>query len=297
MIEPTLEQWRTLIAIADHGTYAAAAEHLDKSTSTLTYAIQKLEQALEVKLLEKRGRRAVLTDAGTVLVRRARNVLTEADTLGRLAHSLGAGQEAELRLTTEIIFPTCYTLAALGALNEAYPDTRVELYEHVLSGTEDMLVRRDVDLAITSHVPPGFLGEPILRMTMLPVASPDHPLHHLGRPVTEQDLNHYRQLVIRDSGLYRRRTTLRIDARYRTTVTQLTTSIQALEAGHGFAWMPQMLVQEALDHGRLQPLPTRAPSERFAELFLVFADRDLAGPATRFLAERLMHEARCAMLA
>ena len=71
----TLEQWRTLVAVVDAGSYAAAAESISKSQSTLTYAIQKMESLLDLRLFEVQGRRAVLTAAGQVLYRRGKVLL------------------------------------------------------------------------------------------------------------------------------------------------------------------------------------------------------------------------------
>ncbi|MGD8689953.1 MAG: LysR family transcriptional regulator, partial [Gammaproteobacteria bacterium] len=63
----TLEQWRALRAVVDHGGYAQAAEALHKSQSSVTYAIQKLESLLAVRAFEVQGRKAVLTEAGKAL--------------------------------------------------------------------------------------------------------------------------------------------------------------------------------------------------------------------------------------
>ncbi len=77
---------------------------------------------------------------------------------------------------------------------------RIELFESVLGGTEDALTQRQADLVIGAIVPPGFAGEPLMRLRFVAVAAPAHPLHALTRPLTYQDLRRHRQLVIRDSG-------------------------------------------------------------------------------------------------
>ena len=67
----TLEQWRALQAVVEAGGYAQAAEVLHKTQSTLTYAVQKIERLLDLKVFEIRGRKAGLTEPGQVLYRRA----------------------------------------------------------------------------------------------------------------------------------------------------------------------------------------------------------------------------------
>ena len=60
----TLEQWRILQAVVDHGGYAKAADYLNKSQSSLNHAVTKLQNLLDVQLLEVKGRKAFLTPAG-----------------------------------------------------------------------------------------------------------------------------------------------------------------------------------------------------------------------------------------
>ena len=55
----TLEQWRALVAVVDHGSYAKASEALHKSQSSVTYAVQKLESLLGVQAFEIQGRKSV----------------------------------------------------------------------------------------------------------------------------------------------------------------------------------------------------------------------------------------------
>ena len=63
----SLEQWRALVAVVDAGGYARAADALNKTQSSVTYAVQKVESLLGVKAFEIRGRRARLTPVGEVL--------------------------------------------------------------------------------------------------------------------------------------------------------------------------------------------------------------------------------------
>ena len=163
MVSPriSLEQWRSLLAVVDAGGYAQAAEMLHKSQSAVTYAVQKIESLLGVKVFEVIGRKAHLTPTGEVLYRRAKALLDEAGALESAAGSLAAGWEPELRLAVEIIFPTWLLLQCFARFAEERPQTRIELYETVLSGTEEALLQRKVDLAICSQMPPGFAGRSV----------------------------------------------------------------------------------------------------------------------------------------
>ncbi len=279
----SLEQWRSLLAVVDANGYAQAAAALHKSQSAVTYAVQKMEALLGVKIFEVVGRKAHLTATGEVLYRRAKALLDEAGALEQAAGTLAAGWEPELRLSVEIIFPTWLLLQCFARFAEERPQTRIELYESVLSGTEEALLQRKVDLAIGSQVPAGFIGDPLMRLRFIAAAHPDHPLHRLGRELTLQDLRKHRHLIIRDTGSQRRSGSW-LGAEQSWTVSQKATSIHAAVMGLGFAWFPEETIRGELERGELKALPLREGGERAGDLYLVFADRDYAGPGALRLA-------------
>jgi DNA-binding transcriptional LysR family regulator len=280
----SLEQWRSLLAVVDAGGYAQAAGVLNKSQSSVTYAVQKIEALLGVKAFEVIGRKAHLTPTGEVLYRRAKALLEEAVALESAAGSLAAGWEPELRLAAEILFPTWLLLQSFARFADERPQIRIELYESVLSGTEEALVQRTVDLAICSRVPRGFAGDPLMRLRFIAAAHPDHPLHRLGRELTLQDLRRHRHLIIRDTGSQRRSGSW-LGAEQSWTVSHKATSIHAAGMGLGFAWYAEEWVRGDLARGVLKQLPLREGGERWGNLYLVFADRDYAGPGALRLAD------------
>jgi DNA-binding transcriptional LysR family regulator len=290
----TLEQWRCLVAVVDAGGYLQAAEALHKSQSSVTYAVQKLEQLLGVEAFEIKGRKAVLTPTGEMLYRRARLLLDEAGGLERAAHKASAGWEAEIAIAVEVLFPTWLALECLAAFGAESPQTRVELYETVMGGGPEMLRDRAADLALTPHLPPGFNGEPLMLARFIPVAHPDHPLHRLGRELTVRDLRKHRHLVVRDSGSQRDKTSVTPSAEMRWTVSNMQTSIAAACRGHGFAWFPIDKIRRELDEGTLKALPLRDGAERAVQMYLVFSDRDAAGPGVLRLAEVIREQVRAA---
>lgn len=287
MPDISLDQWRALVAVVEAGGYAPAAEALDKSQSAVTYAVQKIETVLGVRAFSLEGRRAVLTDTGRLLYRRGRALVAEADGLERSARNLSAGWEAELWLAVEVLFPTWLLLDCLDQFGRDSPDSRVEVVESVLGGAGEALLSGQADMAITPHVPPGFLGDPLMWVRMIAVAHPDHALHHLGRPVTARDLAAHRHLVVRDSASSRDRTTTTVEVNQRWTFSHMATSVEAAAKGFGFAWLPEQRVRGELAAGSLAPLPMREGGERYLQLYLVVADADFVGPGVSRLATLL----------
>ena len=287
----SLDQWAALVSVVESGGYAKAGEALHKSQSTLTYAIQKIEERLGLKLFEIRGRKAALTPTGELLYRRGKTLLEEAARLERAAGEIARGWEPELRIAVEILFPTWLLLECLAQFAGERPETRIELIESVLGGTDEALAERKVELAIATRIPPGFVGDVLAPVRTVCVAAPGHALHALGRELTLDDLRAHRHLVIRDSGVQRLRSAGWLNEQ-RWTVSHKATSIRAAVMGLGYAWYPEDAIRDELERGALKRLPLREGAERSGTLYLVFADRDAAGPGTLRLAEILREEAK-----
>jgi DNA-binding transcriptional LysR family regulator len=293
----TLEQWQALVAVVDAGGYAQAAARLHKSQSSVTYLVQELQRRLGVKAFEIKGRRAVLTPTGDLLYRRARVLLDEAAGLEKAAQSASAGWEAEIRIAAEVVFPVWLLLKCFDRLNRESPHTRIELIESVMAGTNEALLEGRADLVVTGQVPPGFEGAPLAPLRMVLAAHPEHALHRLGRPLTMRDLRAQRQLVVRESDA-RRATKAQIEAPQRWTVSHMATSIYAAAMGFGYGWYPEERIRGELHAGSLKALPVRdGGGERVGQLYLVFADRENAGPGTLRLAALIqeMTAAECAV--
>jgi DNA-binding transcriptional LysR family regulator len=278
-----MEQWQALIAVVDTGSYAKAAEALHKGQSSVTYAVQQLESQLDVKAFEIKGRKAVLTPTGHLLYRRARLLVDEATGLEELAKTVSAGWEAEIRVAAEILFPYWLLVRCFDSFGKESPHTRIELLESVIAGTTEALVKGQADLAISAAIPPGFVGDPLARLRVITAAHPEHPLHRLGRPLSTRDLRAHRQVVVRETGT-ERPTKLLIDAAQRWTVSHMSTSIMAAAQGFAWGWFAEDKIRPELDAGTLKELPLEH-GERFAQLYLVYADRENIGPGTRRLAE------------
>jgi DNA-binding transcriptional LysR family regulator len=281
----TLEQWRTLISIVDAGGYAQAAEAMFKSQSAVTYAVQKIESLLDVKVFEIQGRKAMLTPTGQMLYRRALALVNEANELEQAANALSAGWEANINLAAEILFPSHLLLTCMERFGFESPHTRIELIESVIGGTSEALLKGEADIAITPQLPPGFLGNLLIRIKIVAVAHADHPLHHLGHSLTYKDLRAYRHLVVRDSGKNRGQRAAIVEVDQRWTVSQIATSIEAVSMGFGFAWLPEEHIKRELKTGLLKPLPLIEGGTREVPLYLVIANPDFAGPGLRRFAE------------
>jgi DNA-binding transcriptional LysR family regulator len=275
----SLEQWRCLVAVVEAGGYAQAAELLNKSQSSVTYAVQKLEHLLDVKVFTIQGRKAALTPVGQMLYQRARQLLDDSAALERAAGKASAGWESEISIAVEVLFPTWLLLGCFNRFGEESPQTRINLYETVLDGGPELLQQGKVDIAVLPRIPTGFSGDVLQRAArIIPVAHPEHPLHKLQRELTLRDLRKHRHIIVRDSSAQRNTQTYTVDVQQRWTVSNMATSIGAICRGYGFAWMAEDKIRKELEAGILKPLPLQDGGERYAQLYLIYADREAAGP-------------------
>ena len=284
MAKVTLEQWRMLRAVVVHGGFAQASVAIYKSQSSINHAVHKMEDLLGVRLLKVEGRKAYLTDAGVLLLRRAERILDSMQNLEALADNLGNGLESEVVIAVDQAFPDGLLTQVLTAFSQRYPITRVELHETVLSGTEDLITSGHADLGITPCSIPGFLGESLINIDFIAVARPDHPLHQFDQ-LTVDDLEPYRQIVVRDSSAKQSLNVGWLGAQERWTASNLHTSVTWVVQCLGYAWLPLSVIDPYLDNGSLKPLSLAVGSKRSMDFQLYHADVDKGGIATQYLAQ------------
>jgi len=288
----SLEQWLAFKTVVDEGSFAKAAEALNKSQSTISYAIAKLEEQLPTAVLKITGRKAGLTDEGKVLYRRATQLLQLAEEIEQTAECLSQGWEAEIIINGDCIVSVLPILQAIHEFSLEAPQTRITLLETSLSGTTQVLLEGKSDITLSSQTPPGFLGTPLTTVKMIPVAHANHALCLLNRELTDQDLKQHRQIIVRDSGTKRNLDAGWLGAEQRLTVSHFAHSIQAINHGLGFAFVPDWLVDKYLQTGNLKRLPLVMQAERNIPVYLILARPDSLGPATQLISKLLVKHFR-----
>jgi DNA-binding transcriptional LysR family regulator len=110
----TIEALEILDAIDRRGSFAKAAEELDKATSALSYGVQKLEEQLDVSLFRRQGRRSVLTPAGKLVLEEGRVILEARARLADRAREVATGWESRLRIAVESLqsYPEFFSVLA-----------------------------------------------------------------------------------------------------------------------------------------------------------------------------------------
>ncbi|SHE60910.1 DNA-binding transcriptional regulator, LysR family [Microbulbifer donghaiensis] len=290
MQKTTLEQWRMFKAVVDYGGFSQAAQAVHKSQSTVHHAVGKLEESLGTPLFRLEGRKAILTDNGELLLRRGRFLLEEVERIETVAESLSTGVEASLSIAVDSAFPQELVFCVLESISIKFPQLKVEVVETVLSGANEAIAERRATLGISPIMMDSGLNEEICQVEFVAVANQGHPLHLLGRPLTNEDLKTHRQIVVRDSSTGASVSAGWLGSEQRWTVSHMRTSVDLVCKGLGYAWLPLPSIQQYLDEGLLLPLNLERGSRRTVPFYLNYADSDSLGPAARELLGELRYQ-------
>jgi len=273
MTNISLEYINTFVAVSEYGGVNAAAERLHKSPSTISHALAKLQNQLDLKLFEQQGRRLVLTGQGIAMLKQAKILLKEKQSLLDVARHLQQDYRAEIALTVDAICPHEILLSALRDFSQQLPHCHIKLHEGVLSGSEEPMLNGLADVCLAYRIPQGFLGEKLLDIPFIPVVSASHPL--AGRSaISSRQLMVQRQVVIGDTGRQANVDSGWLKATQRWTVSSMGMAIDVIRSGLAFGWVPAHLIQPALLSGELLELNLKFGGDKTGMLFISLADEE-----------------------
>ena len=251
----TLDQLRALEAVAETGSFSAAARRLGRVQSAISQSIQALETSLGIALFDRSGKVPRLNDAGRVVLDDARNLLRGAEALKARAESIAGDIEAELTLAVEAMFPMNVLTASLKALNERFPLLPVTLYTEALGGAEQRL--RDGAARIAIYPPEPQLSENretefLVTIPTVPVVAGDHPLAQEKAPLSRGVMERQVQLVLTDRSPVSAGLSHGIISHRQWRFADLNTRLEFLLGGFGWCNMPVTLVYDHVKAGRLK---------------------------------------------
>ncbi len=271
----TIEALQILDAIDRRGSFAKAAEELNKATSALSYGVQKLEEQLSITVFERQGRRSVLTPAGRYVLEEGRKILNATELLADKAREVATGWEPRLRIAVESIQNHEVFFEVLGKFLSVHESLEVDVCECVLNGGWEALEQDTVDLVVgvSGPVPlqKGFRILSLGNSDLVPVIAPFHPLAYLANKAEalSVQLPKLRRVVTHDTSTLNvvRNAGLSIGANHYLYVQTIDQKVAALLAGLGIGSLPRHRVQRYLDSGRLIELSLDTPT---AESYLAW---------------------------
>lgn len=253
----TLEALHVLDAIARRGSFAAAAQELNRAPSSLSYQVQKLEQDLDLVIFDRSGHKAVFTEAGFLLLDRGRTIIAAAQELVSDANILAHGWELDLTIAYDGLIPVS-SLFPLVMSIEGIAKTRIKLQEEILAGCWESLAYDRADILICpklDHSPIDVKIEPLGCMEMVWVAASDHHVHKRSSPFDTNAQKNYRAIVIADTARTSPALTRNLlDDQPRLTVNNFNAKLEALCAGVGIGTLPKNVALPLIESGILKKI-------------------------------------------
>ena len=259
----TLEALEILDSIDRRGSFAKAAEELNKATSALSYGVQKLEDQLGLSIFVRQGRRSVLTPAGRLVLEEGRTILGATARLADKAKEVAAGWEPRLRVGVESIVNHRVFFDVLAAFQNDHPNLEIDVSETVLNGGWEALEQHRIDLVIGAPGPvplqKGFRAIPMGLSDLVPVIAASHPdAKRIRRDNTPKfDFSSLQTVVSHDTSTTNvaRNAGLSLSGTRILYVQTIEQKVEAILAGLGIGHLPRYRIQQHLQEARLIELP------------------------------------------
>jgi len=285
-LKTTLDQWLTLFEVDKAGSIQAAAIELNKSHTTLIYAIKKLEDQLGVALVKIKGRRAVLTDDGKSLLRRAQSMIEQAQALEDISTQLAQGVESEIVIAIDHLCDRKWLYAPLITFLAQNSTTSINIVETSLSKTTSMVEEQKADISIINFPITNYPCESFGTVSMFPVVTKAHPLVSKAE-LCLADLTVNRQIVIRDLGASDNVDVGWLKSSQRITVDNFDHAWQAVKQGLGYCRLPQHMIENNSDE-EMVVLNVEHSNRYHVPLHLTLPKGAKTGPAAKCLYDLLL---------
>ena len=277
------------LKVIERGSFLAASESLVIPTSTVSRKVMQLEQDLGYKLMHRSSRKMVLTEAGEKFYNRCQPLFTELEYAAREVDDELAEPSGLLRVTAPVSLTNDLLAEWFFQFMERFPRINLEL----------MVVNRNIDL-VEEGVDVAFrvgdvrlqnwISRPLMESTFSVCASEDY-LQRRGVPKHPEQLYSHTLIVPRRTPVWNfvgpEGEKVRIDSQARLKVDELSLAARAAESGLGIVNLPDYVVQESLQAGRLKKLmPSWEPSSR--EVHMLYPERKYIPGKVRLFIEFIM---------
>ncbi|MCJ1886466.1 LysR family transcriptional regulator [Pseudomonas sp. LA21] len=240
------------LAVLDSGSFSAAARKLGRVPSAVSMAVAQLEAELDLTLFDRSTRKALPTTAALALEPQARQVICQLNLLDAQALQLHKGLEQRLSLAIAPELQTGRWGEPLAILAEEFPGLEIEVRSATQAEAVRMLHEGAVQLALVFERPGIDERESFLEagsQLLVAVASPQHPVaRHDDVPLREEQLAEQRQIIVASGKPTGSDPRMVLSRRIWLTDSYLAT-LEFIQSGLGWAYLPQPLVQPLLASG------------------------------------------------
>ncbi len=255
-MQDRLEDFHAYVAVAESGSFSAAARVLELSPSTVSKLIARLEKRFNVRAFDRTSKAAILTAEGEVYLEYIRRVIDAAADVDALSEKLERVPHGTVRVHTSLSFARSQIVPLLPEFVQRYPD--VELQFRV--GPRFVALTDDMDVAVWFGATPdsSLVARKIATSRRILCATPAYLARH-GQPRTPAELSGHELLSYslpgRESWPFLQDGKVReVPARFRVSADLADLLYQMARADLGIARLPEFMVVDDIRMGTLVPL-------------------------------------------
>jgi DNA-binding transcriptional LysR family regulator len=274
----TLTSLRVFCRVAELRSFTGAAERFDISPTMASRHVRYLENRLGTRLLNRTSRHVSLTESGALYFNQAKQTLEALEDVEAAVGNTTVEPRGTLKLSAPVWFAAERFSRAIAEFDASYPEVRLDVH---LSGRVVNLVEEGFDLAFRVAAPgtldPGLIARSLADMPFLAVAAPSY-LDRAGRPEELCGLNGRSLLMYSGarsaSAVVFNSPDGEATVRFNVAMQSGNESLLHLAAleGLGIAILPEIMVEQDLAAGRLEPvLPGIAELKR--KIYAVYPSR------------------------
>ncbi|RUO33817.1 LysR family transcriptional regulator [Aliidiomarina soli] len=251
MNKVTLKQWHMFQAVAKYGGFVQASEKVFKSPSSVHHSVTKLEEMLNVSLLKVEGRKTLLTSDGKKILCLVEKLLSDANNLESYISGLTNLQDSNIKIAVDELFPIGILRSVLQSTSSELSLKQLEITQ-VSTASFDDEYYSDVVLSVLNSAESGFSVKSVLSVCYVAV-------------VGTKNLAFDSTNVVSTNAL-RKHTEVKVDREAATqsggasathncwTVDKLSSAIELVCDGIGYAWLPYPDVQHLIAEGKLRKI-------------------------------------------
>ena len=247
-------------AVAHFRNFTAAAKHLHKVPSAISYTVRKLEERLDVQLFLRDSKRVELTPAGEHFIQHTDRLLLELEELEESTRQMATGWEQELRIALDNIVNQGMVYDLVRDYQEIRPESNLIINTEVHNGSWDALFHNRCQLVLGApqNIPDNILANDRFAWKSMGelswdfVVSPEHPLANVNEPLSQDMIREHTSICIQDtSRVFQHGYNLLLDEQKSLTVPSFHMAIECLIKGLGSTILPSHFAKPYIDAGQL----------------------------------------------
>lgn len=290
-----LDDMSLFVLTIEQGSFAAAAMAADLTASAISKRIDKLEQRLGVRLLQRTTRSLTLTENGIVYFERARRIVVDIRATEQAASLTSNQPRGALRINCPAAFSEKQLTKLIPEFLQRYPNVRISL---IVGDRSPVSGEVEDDVVIRSAVAPlaDFHSHRLSSNRWIVCAAPSYLQTH-GAPIHPTDLQRHNCLIVSGTGLTSEEWLFEFDqsvqpVRVGGNFGGFGSAVyETVKAGLGIAKLPEFLVASDIRNQRLRELLPDAMPRETRVLYLSYrSDRPVPAKTTafvQFLLERI----------